>query len=122
MGEFLLVTHGTAGDVLPFISVGAALAARGHAVTLISHAPYAERARAAGLGFAAVDTVAQYEAGQRRTPGLLAAQRPHELRDYYEREGLFAQLRREVDLLAERHRPGRTVLAGRHTSALSVLV
>ena len=122
MGEFLLVTHGTAGDVLPFIRIGAALTARGHAVTLISHAPYADRARAAGLGFAAVDTAAQYEAGQRRTPDLLAAQRPHELRAYYEREGLFAQLRREVDLLAERHRPGHTVLVGRHTSALSVLV
>ena len=122
MGEFLLVTHGTAGDVLPFIRIGAALTARGHAVTLISHAPYADRARAAGLGFAAVDTAAHYEAGQRRTPDLLAAQRPHELRAYYEREGLFAQLRREVDLLAERHRPGHTVLVGRHTSALSVLV
>ncbi|MFC5002177.1 glycosyltransferase [Dactylosporangium cerinum] len=122
MGEFLFVTHGTAGDVLPFVRIGAALAARGHAVTLISHAPYADPARAAGLGFAAVDTVAQYEAGQRRTPDLLAARRPHELRDYYEREGLFAQLRREVDLIAERHRPGRTVLVGRHTSALSVLV
>ncbi len=122
MGEFLLVTHGTAGDVLPFIRIGAALTARGHAATLISHAPYAARARAAGLGFAAVDTAEGYHAGQRRTPDLLAAQRPHELRDYYEREGLFAQLRREVDLLADLHRPGRTVLVGRHTSALSVLV
>ncbi|MDG6109857.1 hypothetical protein Daura_17710 [Dactylosporangium aurantiacum] len=122
MGDFLLVTHGTAGDVLPFVGIGAALTARGHTATLVSHAPYAGRAEAAGLGFAAVDTVAAYEAGQRRTPDLLAARRPHELRGYYEREGLFDQLRREVDLLAARHRPGHTVLVGRHTSALSVLV
>jgi UDP:flavonoid glycosyltransferase YjiC (YdhE family) len=119
MAAFLLVTHGTAGDVLPFARIGAELAGRGHDVTLISHAPFA---RHAPYGFAAIDTEERYRANQAHTAELLAVRRPDDLRRYYEARGLFDELGREVALLAERHRPGETVLVGRHTSALSVLV
>jgi hypothetical protein len=122
MARVLLVTHGTAGDVLPFVRIGAAVRALGHEARLIGPAPYAAAAARAGLDFAAPDTEAGYRAAQRRTPDLLAARRPADLRDYYEREGLFDQLRREAERLASWHEPGRTVLVGRHTSALSALV
>ncbi|WP_426510191.1 glycosyltransferase [Dactylosporangium sp. McL0621] len=117
MAVFLLVAHGSAGDVLPFARIGATLAARGHDVTLVSHAPFA---RHAPYGFAAIDTEERYRDNQAHSAGLLAARRPDDLRRYYEERGLFDELRREVALLAERHRPGETVLVGRHTSALSV--
>lgn len=119
MPRILFVTHGTAGDVLPFLRIGAAAAAAGHDARCISHAPFA---RSTDLPFAAVDTQASYAAAQRRTPDLLAVRTPGDLRRYYDREGLFAQLHREVAQLVDWHVPGETVLVGRHTSALSVLI
>ncbi|MFI5906733.1 glycosyltransferase [Dactylosporangium sp. NPDC051541] len=119
MAVFLLVAHGTAGDVLPFARIGAELAGRGHDVTLISHAPFA---RHAPYGFAAIDTEERYRAAQAHTHELLNVRRSEDLRRYYDERGLFAEMAREVALLTERHRPGETVLVGRHTSALSVPV
>ncbi|WP_213452006.1 glycosyltransferase [Rhizomonospora bruguierae] len=122
MATVLMVTHGTAGDVLPFARIGSALARQGHEVTLCTHAPYERTARRAGLDFAAVDTGESYVDMLAGSAELLAVRHPADLRRFYQRSGLFAQMRREVDLLAERHRPDRTVLVGRHTSALSVRI
>lgn len=116
-----MVTHGTGGDVLPFTRIGAALVARGHDVTLISHAPYAAAAERAGLTFVPLDTEEEYRRTQAHTADLLAVRRPADLRRYYETHGLFDQLRREVELLVAGGGAG-AVLVGRHTSALSVLV
>lgn len=121
MANALLVTHGTDGDVLPFVRLGAALRARGHDVTLLTHAPYAAAARQAGLAFVAVDTAEAYARNLASTPELLQR---HGLRTwvrFYERNDLFGQAVRECRALAERYRPGETVLVGRHTSAVSVL-
>jgi sterol 3beta-glucosyltransferase len=46
---------GSHGDVRPFAALGGGLAAKGYDVRLISHAPFAELARAAGLGFSPVE-------------------------------------------------------------------
>ncbi|GAA3457940.1 glycosyltransferase [Dactylosporangium matsuzakiense] len=119
MAVFLLVAHGTAGDVLPFARIGAELAGRGHDVTLISHAPFA---RHAPYGFAPIDTEERYRETQAHTPELLAVRRSEDLRRYYDERGLFTEMAREVALLSALHRPGETVLVGRHTSALSVPV
>jgi rhamnosyltransferase subunit B len=52
--KFILVSIGTKGDVLPFMALGRALAARGHAVRLLSNEDHAEKARRFGLDFAAI--------------------------------------------------------------------
>ncbi|GAA3388826.1 glycosyltransferase [Cryptosporangium minutisporangium] len=122
MAVILLVTHGTAGDVLPFVRIGSALAARGHDVSLLTHAPYAEQVCSAGLAFVPIDTESAYRDSQARSRDLLDVRSPADLRRYYDERGLFRQLRDEVASLTARHRPGRTVLVGRHTSALSVLI
>lgn len=122
MAVFLLVTHGTAGDVLPFVRIGSVLAGRGHDVSVLTHAPYADAVRRAGLGFVPIDTESSYQVGQSRSRELLDVRGPADLRRYYDELGLFETLRGEVAALRERHRPGRTVLVGRHTSALSVLI
>jgi rhamnosyltransferase subunit B len=50
----LLASLGTAGDVHPFLAIGRALAARGHAAELVSNPVFAPLAAQAGIGFAAV--------------------------------------------------------------------
>jgi hypothetical protein len=99
LARFLLTTRGTAGDVLPFVRIGAELVATGHQAILVSHAPYAAVARRAGIGFAAIDT-----------------------EDTAGREHGADQLRHEVVLLAEHHRWHATVLVGTPASALPVLI
>ncbi|MEV6986914.1 glycosyltransferase [Sphaerisporangium sp. NPDC051017] len=114
----LLVTHGTDGDVLPFVRLGRELRAGGHPVTLLTHAHYRAHAERAGLDFVAIDTQAEFERTLGDTPELLDGLGWPE---FYERNGLFEQMVLEFRAMAERHRPGETVLVGRHTSALSVL-
>ena len=59
--HFLLSALGSAGDVHPFIAIGQALRARGHAVTLIASPPFAERVRAAGIAFAPLGAPGDFE-------------------------------------------------------------
>ena len=126
MGTMTLTTHGTNGDVLSFIRLAQALAARGHDVTVTTHALYAETAAAAGVGFAAIDTEREYAGYLADARSILdarvgSAELP-DLRGHYERNRLFDQIRYEVEVAAARHRPGETVLIGRHTTGLSTLI
>jgi rhamnosyltransferase subunit B len=58
--RILLVTIGSAGDVNPFLAIGRALSDRGHAVTLISGAPFENAALEAGLAFVPLGTRDDY--------------------------------------------------------------
>jgi UDP:flavonoid glycosyltransferase YjiC (YdhE family) len=60
--KLVLFCSGSAGDVLPFIELGAALVGRGHEVHLVTHHGYAERAARAGVPYEAFDTEKQYAA------------------------------------------------------------
>ena len=51
MAHILILAVGSAGDVYPFIVIGQALRARGHAVTLVATANFQERVERAGLQF-----------------------------------------------------------------------
>ncbi len=63
--KVLITTVGSAGDVNPFIAVGAALVARGHDVVLLTNASFEQAAVEAGLSFRelgdryALDEIAQ---------------------------------------------------------------
>lgn len=57
---------GTIGDVNPYISVGTALASRGHEVTLLSDAGKKKLIAAAGLGFGEVLSRARWEHAMER--------------------------------------------------------
>lgn len=54
MSRIVLATFGSLGDLNPYLAVGAELVARGHAVTLASHAEYRDRAASAGMTLHAV--------------------------------------------------------------------
>lgn len=58
--DIVLAAIGSYGDVYPLISIGAALKARGHRVTLISAAPFADTAEKAGLAFIECLSQAEY--------------------------------------------------------------
>ncbi|MGH9360673.1 MAG: glycosyltransferase, partial [Thermoanaerobaculia bacterium] len=49
--KVLLANVGTAGDVFPFVGLGAALRARGHQAVLLGPESFADLARKHGLGF-----------------------------------------------------------------------
>lgn len=57
----LLISLGSAGDVLPFLPLGRRLKERGHAVTLLSHCYYEGKTRLSGLDFVPLDTSSEYE-------------------------------------------------------------
>lgn len=113
-------THGSHGDVLPFVALGRALRDRGHAVELLTHAPFRDLAEREGLEFTAIDTAEAYDANLADTPPLLGAGLDR-WRAYYEANGLFEQIAFETRHTMERYVPGETILVGRHTTAISTL-
>jgi len=58
----LLFALGSTGDVLPFVGLGRALAARGHAVTVAANPHFAALIARAGLGFVALGDEDEYHA------------------------------------------------------------
>ncbi|GAA4466168.1 condensation domain-containing protein [Phytohabitans houttuyneae] len=127
MGTFLVSTYGTNGDVLPFIRIGQALRRRGHEVVLHTHAYYGDTARAAGLDFVPVDTEEAYARTLHDAQHLLlnVLADVNHLADYYERNGLWEQIRQEYESMAALVRerdPAQVVAVSRHTSGLSVLM
>lgn len=60
MANFVLSTHNTNGDVLPFLRLASALVKRGHQATLVTHGAFAPIAEKAGIGFRAIDRLEEY--------------------------------------------------------------
>lgn len=52
--HFVMITHGSTGDTVPFLRLGEGLVAAGHRVTLMASEMWREAAVRAGLGFQAV--------------------------------------------------------------------
>jgi rhamnosyltransferase subunit B len=57
----LISCIGSAGDVHPFIAIGQALRERGHRVDLLTSPYFRERIELAGLGFAPIGTLEEYQ-------------------------------------------------------------
>jgi UDP:flavonoid glycosyltransferase YjiC (YdhE family) len=102
----LLVSTGTAGNVLPFVGLGAALRARGHDVTLIASGGGIDAARQEGLGHVDLDgpearrDLAAPDATGVSSHAFLNSLGPHAVR----------HMRGAYRLIAERHVPGETVI------------
>src|SRR5262249_47558544 len=110
------------GDIIPFVRLAAGLIEQGHEPVLVTHQPYESYARRIGAEFVPIDNTADYAEHMVRSTDLLRLRSAADLRLYYEQNGLFDQLRLECDTLAAWHRPGDTVLVGRYSTGLSVLV
>jgi UDP:flavonoid glycosyltransferase YjiC (YdhE family) len=109
MANILFTSTGTGGDVLPLLRIGRRLRERGHAVHLLTHACYAGRAAAAGLGFAALDDAAEYARFIDDGPLLNT---PAGIPEFLRRH-CFPRLTREFALIEQRYRPGDTILVAR---------
>lgn len=102
----LLVSTGSAGNMLPFVGLGAALRARGHEVTLIASGAGTDAACEAGLPVVALDDpqagppLPAPDAATVRKPGFLRTLGPHAVR----------HMRRVYQLVAERRAAGETVI------------
>ena len=124
MGDFLMVIHGSDGDLLPALRIGRALRTRDHSVTILTHARYANRVRRAGLAFIPVDMMNGTSGDGRGNPDVLrqvAGEATESPGQFSAIADFVPQLRFECRALARRHRAGQTVLVSDCALNLSAL-
>lgn len=98
MANFVLSTHMTNGDVLPFLRLASALHQRGHRATLVTHGVFAPLAEKAGIGFRALDEPEEYTDIMKD----LEMWKDPDLFDTYEKKYYsIEKLRKEYNILTE---------------------
>jgi UDP:flavonoid glycosyltransferase YjiC (YdhE family) len=103
--KILLMPFGSAGDVHPFVGLGAALHARGHEVTVATNDHFAPLVEREGFAFAPLGTEEEFR-DTLNDPNLW-----HPTRAFRVVVGaLLRLLRRSYDLVAERYVPGATIV------------
>jgi rhamnosyltransferase subunit B len=108
--RILLAPFGSHGDVHPFIGLGLALKARGHDVHIITSGAFRDLVERHGFEFAPVGTAEEFE-DFARDPDLWHPRRS--VRAILGRpEKMAPMLREGYRHIAERYRPGETVLVG----------
>ncbi|MDB5307685.1 MAG: glycosyl transferase [Gemmataceae bacterium] len=102
----LLVSIGTAGDLLPFIAVGKALRRRGHDVTVLGNGYFRDVAEREGLRFVAVIPAEEHLERSRR-------RNEWGMRQSFREGGknLLADMPRVYEAVAAHYVPGETVVA-----------
>ncbi len=111
----LLVTKGTAGDVVPFLALGDALRSAGWQVTLFTHSAYAQMAASAGVRFVPCDTFTEFD--QFLADGALL-ESPKGI-EAFARKHVLGQIRSEVDRLRSVCLIPPTVLVHRYMSGFA---
>ncbi len=103
--QVLLISLGSMGDTLPFVALGQALLARGHAVSLMANGQYQAYIQEQGVPFVEGLTAAEFQEYAR-------IQVDWTFRQSLEATGklLLGQLRKAYDFVAERSRDGQTVV------------
>jgi rhamnosyltransferase subunit B len=101
----LLPTMGSAGDVHPFIALGAALRARGHRATILTNPIFQDLIETQGIGFLPVGTAAQANAAI-ANPELW-----HLRKGFKVIAQVIVPAIAEIYRLIERHSDDRTVVA-----------
>ena len=114
----MILTKGTAGDLIPFIGAGHALHVRGHDVTIVSHCVYKSLARHAGLKFVELDDSHERESFLN---DIHLLNTPKGVAVFFERHCLPRVLR-EYGILARLTTSGPAVLLTRHMASLADLL
>ncbi len=102
----LLVAIGTTGDVYPFLGLGAALRARGHHITMATHAHFSHAVSSHDFEFLELGTQAQYDA-MIRDPGLW---HPNTGLKVLAQQCLHEATETVFNLIEQHYRPGETVV------------
>lgn len=103
--NFIIASLGSPQDVQPFLGIGGALRARGHAVTAISYDRYEAVARVHGLDFVSAGPWAEVE----QLLGATDFSHPSSM-DRVLKTLMVPPMRRVYQLIAERHVPKETIL------------
>lgn len=106
--NILLHPVGSHGDVHPFIGIGKALLARGHAVTLVTLDPFRSLAERNGLAFAATGSDEDYQRAM-RDPDLWKPGKG--LKVLFRNDYVGRLYRQAFDQLVRLNVPGQTVVA-----------
>jgi rhamnosyltransferase subunit B len=118
--QAVLVTQGTAGDVLPFAALARELVGLGCRTSVITHNPYRQLVEHCGAAFVPNDLPGQYE-HYLSAMGAMLDLRPANLVDFYEDAGLFGLFEAELSALVDIC-DANSVIVGHHTCALSARV
>jgi rhamnosyltransferase subunit B len=115
MPRVIIITRGTAGDVMPFLEMGSALVRRGNDVLLITHCHYEQVARRAGLGLEPLDTPEQFHAFVNDGPFL---EGPSGVLEFSQRH-VFPRTPAELDILKRCCQGPGVVVIARHMSSIA---
>ncbi len=115
--DLLLVTAGSAGDVLPFVGLGRALRGRGHRVAVLTYPSFADLVRSAGLEFERLPRpVRTREPTKGGLLGSLLKMADRRWRKLARRSTALPHLRPIYEGVARRAVPGETVVVAHHTA------
>lgn len=111
MANFVLSTHLTNGDVLPFLRYASALQKRGHRATLVTHGAFAPLAEKAGIAFRGIDAPETYTEIMKDLYMVEDPLNKPELYEAYQRKYYSKEsLRQEYEILSELCREPDSVL------------
>jgi rhamnosyltransferase subunit B len=123
MANFVLNTHMTNGDVLPFLRLASALRKRGHRATLVTHGAFGPLAEKAGIEFRGIDDPEEYTEIMKdlymiedplNKPELFEAYQ----RKYYSRE----KFHKEYEILSELCKRDNSVLICRERDGFVAMI
>ncbi|MDC1142453.1 glycosyltransferase [Planctomycetota bacterium] len=104
--RILLLPMGSAGDVHPFIGIGVELQKRGHEVIALMNEHFKSATEKAGLRYVEFGTAEDF----RRISDDPDLWHPKKALGVVFKKGVFPTLQPAMDLVAEHHKPGETVL------------
>jgi len=111
VANFVLSTHMTNGDVLPFLRLASALRRRGHRATLVTHGAFAPLAEKAGIAFRGIDGPDDYTEIMKDLYMMEDPLNKPELYEAYQRKYYSAEkFRQEYDILTELCQEDNSVL------------
>lgn len=93
MGNILLTTQGTGGDVYPFIKIGQMLKALGHQVKLITNHQHKAKVKSNNLDYAALDDMLPFRewSAREKLPDIIASRQRYMMQKTLE---MFENIRR----------------------------
>ncbi|MHA7962497.1 glycosyltransferase [Paenibacillus sp. CAU 1782] len=102
MANFVLNTHMTNGDVLPFLRLASALVRRGHKATLVTHGAFERLAKKAGISFCAIDEPEDYMEVMKDLHMMEDPLKKPDLNEAYQRKYYSKEkFQKEYDILTE---------------------
>jgi rhamnosyltransferase subunit B len=111
VANFVLSTHMTNGDVLPFLRLASALRRRGHKATLVTHGAFKPLADKAGIAFRGIDEPEEYTEIMKDLYMMEDPLNKPDLYEAYQRKYYsMEKFRKEYDMLTELCREEHSVL------------